>query len=233
MTVKKVFLGVVFSLLLGAPSFCAMSDSSLIDIPTAEVMPLHSLGVQARAFSEGGVLSYFDFSVLSRFSIGASFTFEHLIGTNDQKIKMLVPALQLKLRFYDGGEYVPALAVGFDNQGYWYDHDKDQYLQEARGVYLAASKELFTSGLLFNPGVNVTVDGFGFNKFAGFMGVSYTIEDTAGLLFEWDDIRGFDHSRLNTGVRVYITDFFAMDFALRDFNHKTERVAQVKYVCNL
>ncbi len=233
MRIKKTLISLALCCFIAPQAYCATSDSSLIDIPTAEVMPLHSLGVQARAFNEGGVLSYFDFSVLNRFTIGASFTFEHLIGTNDQSIKMLIPALQLKFRFYDGGEYVPALAVGFDNQGYWYDHDKDEYLQEARGVYLAASKELFTSGLLFNPGINVSVDGFGFNKFAGFMGVSYTIEDTAGLMFEWDSIRGFDHSRLNAGVRVYITDFFAMDFALRDFNHKTERVAQVKYVCNL
>lgn len=230
---KKIFLSFC-ALLCGSIFACAMQgDTYLIDTPTAEVLPLRDLGIKSRFFSGGGLLTYFDFTVINRLSIGASFTFEHLIGENDQKIKALVPALQVKYRIYDGGNYVPAFALGFDNQGFGYDHDKDEYIHKAKGLYLAATKEIFLPGLVFNPGLNISTDNFEFDKLAGFSSLAYNIKDSVNLMFEWDNIHSIKKSRLNGGVRVYITENFALDFALRNFNEKTERIAQLKYSCGL
>lgn len=213
---------------------CAMQgDTYFIDTPTAEVLPLRDLGIKSRFFSGGGLLTYFDFSVINRFSIGASFTFEHLIGENDQNIKALVPALQLKYRFFDGSSALPAFALGFDNQGFGYDHDDDEYIHKAKGVYIAATKEILFSGLVFNGGGNVTVDGFEFDKLGAFTALAYNIQDTVNLMAEWDNIHTIKYSRVNGGIRVYVTENFAIDFALRNFNAKTERIAQLKYSCSL
>jgi hypothetical protein len=230
---KAAALATIAILLLPAVCFAVRSDTYFIDMPTAEVLPVRTLGINARMFSGGGVLTYFDFSALGRFTIGASEMIEHLIGTNDEDIKPLVPALQLKFRFYDGSDALPALAIGFDNQGFAYDHDEDEYSQKARGLYLVASKEVLIPGLIFNPGLNVEAEGFEFYKLAGFAGASYNIKDVVSLLFEWDAIRGIKESRLNAAVRVYLYNNFSIDFSLRDFNHKAERAGQLKYSVSL
>ncbi len=226
---KKLFF-ILSALLFAAGSVYGMqSDTYLIDTPTAEVLPLRDFSVRTRMFSKGGVLSYFDFTVFNRFSLGASVTFEHLIGHNDEHIKLLVPSLQMKYRLYDGGDILPAFALGFDNQGFEYDHDKDIYLQEARGIYLAATKEILMPGLMFNPGLNVTVSDFEFDQLAGFASLAYNIKDVVNLMFEWDNIHDIKNSRLNGGLRIYIAESFSMDLAVRNFNHKAERIAQLKY----
>ncbi|MDR1123188.1 MAG: hypothetical protein LBL61_00950 [Elusimicrobiota bacterium] len=224
----------LFAFLL-APCFAAAmkSDTYFIDAPSPEVLPARSFGLNARAFGGGGLLAYFDFAVSSQFSVGISETFEHLIGTNDEEIKLLVPALQAKFRLYDGNEEWPAFALGFDNQGFLYDHDEKEYTQKARGLYLSAAKEVFIPGLIFAPGVNITVEGFEFDKLSAFAAASYNIMDAAALLLEWDNIRAVKESRVNGGLRVYLYEGFNIDFALRNFNNKAERVLQLKYVINL
>ncbi|MDR0952833.1 MAG: hypothetical protein LBM71_01395 [Elusimicrobiota bacterium] len=226
---KLIFLFLSFLLLLPVSARALHSDTYLMDTPTAEVLPLKTLGITARMFNSGGMLTYFDFSILNRFSIGASFTLEHLIGTNDEDIKVLIPALQLKFRIYDGTNNFPAIAIGFDNQGFKYNHYDNKYEQIARGLYMAFTKELFFPGFILNSGINMTVNGFEFDTFAGFVSAGYTIFDIFQFMFEWDNIRTLKESRLNSGVKIYLADFFNLDFAIRDFNHKAERVAQLKY----
>ncbi len=218
---------------LFTPAFAAHSDTYLLDTPTAESLPARTFGLTSRVFSGGGVLTYFDFGVLNRLSIGASITLEHLIGTNDEHIKILIPALQLKYRVYDGGEIMPAVAFGFDNQGFKYDHHEDEYEEKGKGIYMALTKEVFFTGFILNGGVNYTVNGFKFDKFAGFAGASLSVAEGASLIFEWDNIRTFDESRLNGAARFYFTDNFSADVALRNFNNKAERIVQIKYTCSI
>lgn len=234
MTKKIVLLfAALMVTMLPCKGFAVKSDTYFIDTPTAEIAPLRTFGVTTRMFTQGGVLSYFDFTVLDRLSIGSSFTFEHLIGTNDEKVKILTPSLQLKFRFYDGGGYVPALAMGFDNQGFHYDHVTDKYTQVGKGFYVVGTREIFLPGLIINPGLNVTANNFEFDKFSGFIGAQYNVRDIVSFMTEWDDLQSIKNSRLNSGVRIYITDAFSLDVALRDYNHKAERIAQLKYTCNL
>jgi len=234
MTKKAVLLSVfIFLTLLPCKSFAVRGDTYFIDTPTAEIAPVRTFAVTTRMFTQGGVLSYFDFTVLDRLSIGTSFTFEHLIGTNDEKIKLLAPSLQLKFRFYDGDEYVPALAMGFDNQGFHYNHDNHKYTQIGKGFYVVGTKEVFLPGLIINPGFNITANGFEFAKLSGFISAQYNIKDIVAFMTEWDHIHIIDESRINSGIRIYISDAFALDIALRDYNHKAERIAQLKYTCSL
>ena len=57
-------LRILFFAFLLAPCFAdAMkSDAYFIDAPSPEVLPAHSLGINARAFGGGGLLAYFDFA---------------------------------------------------------------------------------------------------------------------------------------------------------------------------
>lgn len=229
----KKLITVIFILTAAFPAAAMRSDTSIIDIPTADVSAVRTFNINTRMFSQGGVLAYFDYGISNRFMLGASSTVEHLIGNNDETVKFLVPALQLKLRLYDGNDTLPALAVGFDNQGFLYDHDEKEYTQKARGFYTLMTKEILTPGFLFTGGGNVTAEGFEFYKLAAFTGATYNIKDIAALMFEWDNIRRVKESRLNAGLRIYLYQTFAVDFALRDFNHKAERILQLRYTLTI
>lgn len=220
-------------LFLFTPAFAVHSDTYLLDTPTAESMPARTFGITSRIFSGGGVLTYFDFGVLNRLSIGTAITLEHLIGTNDEHVKVLVPSLQLKYRVYDGGEILPAVALGFDNQGFKYNHQEEEYEEKGKGIYMALTKEVFFTGFNLNGGLNYTVNGFKFDKFAGFAGASLAVVEWISLLFEWDNIRTFDESRMSAAARFYLTDNFSADIAVRNFNNKAERIAQIKYICSI
>jgi hypothetical protein len=230
---KKIVAFLAAVTLMPCFAFAMREDTSLIDTPTAEIAPVRTFAVNTRLFPGGGVLSYFDFTVLDRLSIGTAFTLEHLIGTNDEKMKILVPALQLKFRFYDGDEYLPAFATGFDNQGFHYNHHTNKYEQAGKGFYVVGTKEVLFPGFVVNPGLNVTANNFEFYKLSGFVGAEYNIKDMVAFLAEWDDMRTIRGSRLNGGLRIYLSDAFGIDVMMRDFNHKAERIAQLKYTCSL
>ena len=154
---------------------------------------------------------------------------EHIVGTNEEDIKILPPSLQLKFQIYDGSETWPILALGFNNQGFYYNHDEDKYLQKAKGLFLAATQEIYVEGLIANYGLNITTDGFEFEKLHSFIALNYDLTNYLDLMLEWDNIRSLKTSRVNTGLRVYIAEFFALDFAVRNLNNKAERILQIKY----
>lgn len=204
-------------------------EEYLIDTPTAKAAPVKTFSSVSRIFSEGGLMSFFTFTPLERFSIGTALTLEHIVGTNNEKIKMLPPSLQIKFQLFDGTETWPIVALGFNNQGFYYDHDKDEYLQKARGLYLATTKEMFFDGLLVDYGLNITTDGFEFDKLHTYLAFNYTVFNYMDFMLEWDNIRSLETSRVNTGLRFFIADFFALDFAVRNCNNKAERILQLRY----
>ena len=226
--IKKLLFILPLVLFAGALN-ATRTEEYLIDTPTAKVAPVKTFNSTSRIFSEGGFINFFTFTPFERFSIGTSLTIEHLVGTDDNDLKVLPPALQLKTRLFDGTEILPIIALGFNNQGFYYDHDKDEYLQKARGLYLVASQEVFLQDLMVNYGGNITTDGFEFEKLYGFISLNYSIADYLDFITEWDNIRSMKKSRVNSGFRIYIADFFALDLAVRNYNNKAERILQVKY----
>ena len=139
------------------------------------------------------------------------------------------PSLQLKFQLFDGTEILPIVAIGFNNQGFYYDHDEDKYLQQARGLFLSGTQEVFLKGLMANYGVNIATDGFEFDKVYSFLSLNYEITSYLDFMAEWDNLRSLRKSRVNTGLRIYIADFFSLDFAVRNCNNKAERILQIKY----
>ena len=225
----RKLLYILCFLILACPLKAMHLEEYLIDTPTAKVAPVKTFTATSRIFSDGGLITFFTFTPFERFSIGTAITLEHIVGTNDQDIKILPPSLQLKFQMYDGNETWPMLAIGFNNQGFYYDHEEDKYLQFAKGLYLVGTQEIFLQDLMANYGLNVTTDGFEFDKLHGFISLNYDITEYLALMLEWDNIRSLKNSRVNSGLRIYIAEYFALDFAVRNFNNKAERILQIKY----
>ena len=105
-----------------------LPDTELIDIPTAGILDYYGFQVKTRAYSNGGVLTALNFGVLERLNLGAAMAVDKFIGS-DSPIKMRRPEIQVKFRFFDGGYYIPAAALGYDGQGYYYDSVTKKYLE--------------------------------------------------------------------------------------------------------
>jgi hypothetical protein len=212
-------------------------DVEMIDIPTAGILDYYGFQVKSRFYSDGGVLGGLNFGVLERVNIGASMTVDRLVGS-DSPIKMRKPEIQLKFRFYDGGYYIPAAALGYDSQGYYYDPSAKKYMEKGKGLYLAGTKEIGVPGLVLHGGFNVP--DFDSNYLYSFLGMNYTLEDKIAFILEDDNLfHSDDPSRFNVGTRIYITPYFQLDLGVREIgrsgkfsnglSRKPERIVQMHY----
>ncbi len=212
-------------------------DVEMIDIPTAGILDYYGFMLKTRFYTGGGVLGGLNFGVQERLNIGASMSVDKLIGS-ESGIKMRRPEIQVKFRFYDGGYYIPAAAVGYDGQGYYYNAADKKYLEKGKGLYLAGSKEIGLAGLALHGGLNVP--DFDNNYLFGFLGVNYTLEDKVAFMLEFDSLfHSDDPSRFNAGIRLYVTPYFQLDMGMREigrngkfgngFQRKAERMVQMRY----
>ncbi|MCL2888743.1 MAG: hypothetical protein FWF35_05625 [Elusimicrobia bacterium] len=206
-------------------------DIMLMDVPTAETLDHYSADFNARFYSQNSVMTSVDFGIFPQLNLGFSIAAQQLLG-NESPVRVLTPQLQAKFKIYDGSLYLPAIAVGYDGRGYMYDHVSGKYLQDKKGAYLVLSREVIIPNLQIHPGVNVS--DFDSSNVFFFTGVNFNIEDKVNLMFEWDNVHNIKDSRLNAGVRVYLTDSFEADFMLRDFTDKDmfERALQLRYKAN-
>ncbi|MBI4657047.1 MAG: hypothetical protein HY746_09935 [Elusimicrobia bacterium] len=214
-----------------------LPDVELIDIPTAGILDYYGFLVKTRFFSDGAVLGSLNFGVMERLNFGSTMIIEKIVGS-DSPVKMVHPEIQIKFRFYDGGYYIPALALGYDGQGYYYNRATKKYMEKEKGLYLAASKELLFSGFFAHGGLNMA--DFDDNVVYAFLGANYTLEDKISFMLELDSMwHDEESSRFNTGVRMFLTPDLHMDLALREVGRdkvfpngwprKSERIVQIRY----
>ncbi len=211
-------------------------ETGVIDAPTAAVLDHGGYGTQSRFYSEGGLLQYLSFGVYPRLNLGASLSIDGLIG-NGTIVRARLPQVQVKFRFYDGDRYLPAVAAGYDGQGFNYSQKDRDYKERQRGFYMVATQELGLPGLQAHPSFNIS--DFNSNAIFGSIPLTYNIRDKVALLFEWDSINNFNDSRVNAGLRVYLMPSLSLDFAVRRIGRGgyyddgsprgPERVVQFKY----
>ena len=214
-------------------------DTDNIDAPTAGVLDYGGYAARSRFYARGGILQYVNFGVFQALNLGASLTMDGLVG-NDRTVRLRAPTVQVKYRFYDGDHSIPAFAVGFDGQGFDYNNSDKRYNHRQRGFYVVGSQELGVPGLEVHPSVNIS--DFDTNSFFGSIPLSFNIKDKVKLMLEWDNINNWGDSRINAGLRAYVTPHFHIDFDVRGIGQGgnypngdargPERVVQLRYSGN-
>lgn len=211
-------------------------DTDVIDAPTTAVLDNYGYSARSRFYAKGGLLQYLSFGVYPGINLGASMASDGLIG-DEEHVRMRAPTAQVKWRFYEGDNEMPSFAVGFDGQGYRYNVTDRRFNQRQRGFYVVATKELLVPGFQIHPSFNVS--DFDTNGIFGSLPLTINIRDKAEFLAEWDNINNWSDSRLNLGLRAFLTPNFHVDFAVRAIGaggfygdgarRGPERVVQLKY----
>ncbi|MHB2026384.1 MAG: hypothetical protein ACYCPQ_07060 [Elusimicrobiota bacterium] len=212
-------------------------DLQVIDAPTAAVLDSGFFYSRTRFYSGGGALQYLSFGVFNGLNVGASLSMDNLVGRQNP-VRVREPEAQIRYRFYDGNRFIPAMAIGYDGQGYDYDQTTQSYNEPRRGLYWVGSQELGIPGLEIHPSVNIA--DLNSNSLGGAVPLVYTYRNRVAALVEWDNINNLlAQSRLNAGVRFFVTPNFHLDFDVRGIgqtgrfpdgtNRGTERVIQMGY----
>ena len=213
-----------------------MPDGEVIDAPTTGVLDDHGYSTRSRFGAGGSLTEYLSFGVYPGANLGASAAVDGLIG-DEKNARMRSPTLQLKWRFFEGDRALPSLAIGFDGQGYLYNAAAQRFNQRQRGFYFVASHDLGAPTLQIHPSFNVS--DFNSNAIFGSLPLTLNIRDKAELLLEWDNIAAWSESRVNAGLRAFLSPNFHVDFAVRAIGaggnysdgapRGPERIVQLKY----
>ena len=237
---KKIplFLAVfcAFSPLASGSATSVEGDTSgqlteLIDVPTADIYDTHQFSANFRFYDHGGTLSRGIFGVAKRLNLGIQQDILHLVGSGSPKF--VRPHFFFKLRPFDGGDILPALALGYDEQGYFRDEGQDEYRHEEKGLFVTMTHELLSPDFNVTGGVNMF--DFGDSpKMAGFVGASWRLAEQFALLAEWDRLKDFDHSRFNMAGRFFVNKFLNVDLGSRNIGRGAaqgaERFLRINYI---
>jgi len=229
---KKPFAVLTALLILVMPALAFPESGSeatyVIDTPTVGMLDYGGYDLNFRLFSEGGILTRLDFGVFKIVNLGFGWELTNAIGNQD--ITVAPPALFLKVKPFSGGMVLPAIAFGYDGQGYFYDKTLSSFTQKERGIFVVFGREFFFPGLEMNFGANM--NDFRTNTVFGFANMNFNIEDKLYFLGEYDNVNYLPDSRINLGMRFFITNDLSLDLAGRDLGaagRKSERIMRIAY----
>ena len=199
----------------------------IIDVPTAEPIDYSTYRLGFRLYGGGGILTRATFGVFRNVNLGFAWDIKNIIGTDD--VELVPPSIHLKIRFYEGDKKFPAFTVGYDAQGYYWDKKEQLNVEKERGMYLVATREMFTPGLEFSLGGNV--NDFRKSVVYGFAGAEYDL-DTVSFLLEYDNLYLEENQRLNAGLRFKITPDLHFELAGKNIgrNYPAERIIKSNYI---
>ena len=183
----------------------------LVDLPTAKTLEGGSIEAELRMYPQGGLLASLLVAVSERFSIGAGFGGENIIGTGETNMNSQ-PSVHVRYLLFKERNLFPGILIGFHSQGYGaYDRDLKRYAVKSRGFYAVVSKNTsFLGGLGLHGGVNYsleTEDGDSDPNF--FVGCHKRINQDLTVIGEYDaaindnddNALGSGKGYLNLGVR--------------------------------
>ena len=222
-----ISLVLLFSIASYCQDFAERPLQKLIDCPSAGVPESGVYDFELRVFPDGGVLAGFTYGLLKRFGIGLYYGGTRIIGFDEPEWNPQ-PGVVAMCRMLDESIMLPALSIGFINQGYgaWID-STDRYQFKAKGFYAALGK-VFRIGKIgeigWNLGVNMNPIEEDNEKLDLFLGLDYYLIRQVAVIVEYsaglDDRESFNLGEgkgyLNIGLRCTFAERLALDLHMKD-----------------
>ena len=138
------------------PESLAPPPRMLVHTPTASTLPKGHFDVSVLVFGDGGVLAGTSIGLSDRFQLGVIYGAESLLGESSPTWNPRV-GFRLKLQLIDEKFRLPAIAFGYDDQGYGaYIDASNRYTIKSKGLYAVISKNFYTLNVAtgFHGGIN-------------------------------------------------------------------------------
>jgi len=164
---------------------------TLIDCPTAGLLARGSFDVDLRLFPGGGALGGISVGLTDRLLLGVSYGGEKIIS--DEKAEWFPqPGVSVKYRLIEENFALPALAVGFDSQGYGSYVENDslaRYEVKSKGFYWVVSKnyKILGTPMGLHLGANYSLeDDDGDDEPSVFLGLDKSFNEEFEIILEYD-----------------------------------------------
>ncbi len=216
---------------LATVGICYEGDVEIIDTPTAASVGFGSYDLSFRLYDEGSIMARLLYGIIMKdLTLGISFDAENVVGSGE--VKAHRPYLYIKLPLYSGGYKLPAISVGFDEQGFGRYNDTDKHYQfNPMGFFMVMTKTDLGPGFNMGAGINADYSITKTNKerVKGFVNASFTLGPEVMLRTEVRDIYNWN-SYVNAGVRYMLTPELHFDFsALNIGGGDVERIIRISY----
>lgn len=215
----------------------------LVNEPTAGMLARGQYEVGMRLFANGGVLSHINVGINDRFLIGISYGGEKILGSGKVNFNPL-PGVDVRYRLIDESVPSPAVAIGFNNQGYGRYVKKgkkdtsivaiNRYTQKSLGLFAVASKNYSFAGQLgIHGGINwsVTEKKDKDNQPAFFIGIDKSINKELSGVWEYNlalndnrKIIGHHRGYMNIGAKFNFNNRVVIDFIMTDILNNSKNV---------
>ena len=224
----------------------------LIDAPAAGALQKGEYSFEVRIFSRGGVLVGFNVGLFSRFNMGILYGGTNIIGDSKTPEGNDEPGVEIRYRLLEEKMLLPALVLGYTNQGYGRFQENpatgnERYRYKSKGLYAALSKNYNLLGHEFgiHGGVNFntseTEDDEGLNFYTG---LNFALNEELLLIGEYDfgindntrDSFGRGDGYLHGAVRWAFSDKLIFQFNFKDIlgnrrdSQTVEREIRIVYV---
>ncbi|GJM45555.1 MAG: hypothetical protein DHS20C21_23970 [Gemmatimonadota bacterium] len=160
---------------------------SIVDTPTAGLVPTGTFETRARIFPGGGVEVKLDVGIADWLSVGGSFGGLQIIG--DGEVDWYPrPGFALKTRLIEETFTMPAVAFGVDTQGAgFYDEGRSRFQYKSRGVYGVLSKNYDLWGdFSVHGGINRSLEEKDDKDPNVFVGAEKSLGPVLALSMEYD-----------------------------------------------
>ncbi len=200
----------------------------VIDYPNASTIPRASFDLNLRNFANGGIVAGATIGMTDRFMLGVTFGGENVLGEAGINWHPFAGA-SARFRLVSETYTMPAVAIGFNSQGFgpYIERDK-RFQKKSNGFYAVVSKNYeFFDHLSVHLGVNYSLEARDvdddLNLFTGIdIGLShelsilgeydFALNDNAGGVESVGDGKGY----LNAGIRYNIKDAVYFEFYFLD-----------------
>lgn len=236
---KKILLIAAFIILSynllaqGSAGSKAIYDARyIVDMPTAGVLPVHTLSVYGLFFTNGGLLFAFDITPFNNFNVGLSYSGTNLLGEGNVVVQKY-PGINIRWRIVNETKVMPAILVGFSNQGRGEFFKKfNRYQVKSPGIYGVASKSFswILGYFALHGGINYT-----FEQTSGsyvpniWLGFEHSIGKPVSIHFEFNpnlaetnnDVMT-NRTLLNTEIRWSVIEGLTLEFVMHDLLNYTK-----------
>jgi hypothetical protein len=225
-----------FSQMKGSAGATAgLEPRTIIDVPTAGILPHGTIGFDIEFFQEGGVLVGLSGGLFHRVELGVAYGGAHLLGAQ-QPIWNQTPGWRIKIRVYEESSSFPAIVLGFDTQGKeLYIDSLNRYTIKSPGMYAVASKNYQLLGYFgIHGGMNYSLersDGDSDPNF--FVGIDKALGPIFSIVAEYNfglndsnrEALGKGKGYLNAGFRTSLGNGFTLGFNLKDVTKNQQDIS--------
>lgn len=231
---------------------------TLIDNPTANILSrvdfvetgtlfnkrkvpvlMREVQFEIRLYNDGGVLGAITAGLMEKLMFGISYGGRNLLGQGKALVND-APGVNLRYVLYNETETRPAIALGFDSQGYGiYFSNLKRYQIKSKGIFLTTSKNLDVtkdSGIGLHGGINYSLEDRDNDKDLNFFcGATVRVEKNLVLLWEYDfatndnegKALGAGKGYMNAAIKAFISKRFAIEFDIKNLLKNNKEVEGV------